>query len=87
MAPALTHEQKMAIDAQVREELGPRPAAPSCFTFQSYAPYSDAALMDKTAGYFAKMDECRNWDRAFAARFAEIEAASRASNSFDREAA
>lgn len=71
----LTHTEKLAIDAQVRKELGERPVAPKCPMHLSYAPHSDAGLMKLSADYFGKLDACRAWDRAYKARFREIEAA------------
>lgn len=71
----LTHTEKLAIDAQVRKELGERPAVPHCTSFQSYAPHSDAGLMKLSADYFAGLDACSDWDRAFRMRVREIEAA------------
>lgn len=70
----LTHTEKLAIDAQVRKELGERPVAPKCPMHLSYAPHSDDGLMKLSADYFAGLGACSDWDRAFRKRFREIEA-------------
>lgn len=73
----LTQPQFMAIDALVKAELGARPPMPKTgpLTSMGYSPLSDAEFMKRMAAYNEQDDACRAWDRAFKARFKEIDAA------------